>query len=115
MQTKIKHLLPLMLVAAFLSGGCATKMVITSEPAGAMVRLRGEGRAAFRWQTGPTVTPCEMDVYYGRVSVYVIWPEKVVDGGKTGMTFQNGTKSEKKEIELSAWRDVEKVHFVKPQ
>lgn len=75
-----------------------------------MVRLRGEGRAAFRWMTGPTVTPCEIDVYYGRVSVYAIWPDNVP--ASTGKI--NGVKSEKKQIDLSLWRDVESVHFVKP-
>ncbi len=75
-----------------------------------MVRLRGEGRAAFRWMTGPTVTPCEMDVYYGRVSTYVIWPEgQQASNGKI-----SGTKSEKKQINTSFWRDEESVHFVKP-
>lgn len=103
MKNKV-FLASLMSVAVLLSG-CATTVKVTSEPAGAMVRLRGEGRAAFRWMTGPTVTPCEMNVYYGRVNVYVIWPAD----GKTGPV-----KSEKKEVELSAWRDVETVNFVKP-
>lgn len=99
----------LLVCSAFLAG-CATTVKVTSEPAGAIVRLRGEGRAAFRWKTGPTLTPCEMDVYYGRVSVYVIWPDEQQNGaGKI-----NGVKSEKKELDLSATRDVETVHFVKP-
>ena len=102
---KNKVFLAGLLSVAVLLSGCATTVKVTSEPAGAMVRLRGEGRAAFRWMTGPTVTPCEMSVYYGRVNVYVIWPAD----GKTGPI-----KSEKKEVELSAWRDVETVNFVKP-
>ena len=99
-----------LLAACMMLSGCATQLKITSEPSGAMVRLRGEGRAAFRWMSGPTVTPCDMDVYYGRVSVYVIWP----DGEQTAKGKINGVKSEKQQINTSIWRDVETVHFVKP-
>ena len=107
---KKKILLATLLAFGLFTGGCATRMRITSEPEGAMVRLRGEGRAAFRWKTGPTATPCEMDVYYGRVSVYVIWPDgQVSEPGKI-----SGVKSEKKTITLSDWGDDEHVHFVKP-
>ena len=105
-----KILLATLLAFGLFVSGCATRMRITSEPEGALVRLRGEGRAAFRWQTGPTVTPCEMDVYYGRVSAYVIWPN-----GETSKPGQiSGVKSEKKTVKLSNWRDVETIHFVKP-
>ncbi len=96
--------------ACVVLSGCATHIKITSEQPGAMVRLRGEGRAAFRWMTGPTVTPCEMDVYYGRVSVYVIWPE----GQQASSGKISGDKSEKKQINTSVWRDEESVHFIKP-
>lgn len=99
-----------LLACSVFLAGCATTVKVTSEPAGAIVRLRGEGRAAFRWMTGPTLTPCEMDVYYGRVSVYVIWP----NGQQVGGSKISGVKSEKKELDLSAARDVETVHFVKP-
>jgi len=99
-----------LLAGCVLLSGCVTKIKITSEPAGAMVRLRGEGRAAFRWMTGPSVTPCEMDVNYGRVSVYVIWP----DGTQASQGKISGVKSEKQEIDLSPWREEESVHFVKP-
>lgn len=112
---KSKIVLAAAMATAVLLGGCATKIKVTSEPPGAMVRLRGEGRAAFRWMTGPTVTPCEMDVYYGRVSVYVIWPDgKPVGQQRPGGMLVNGVKSEKQEVDLSPWRDVETVHFVKP-
>lgn len=105
-----KMLFVLLLAFGLFAGGCATRMRITSEPEGALVRLRGEGRAAFRWKTGPTVTPCEMDVYYGRVSVYVIWPNgNVAEPGR-----MRGIKSEKKTVTLSNWHSVENVHFVKP-
>lgn len=107
---KMRISLTTMLLVGLLSGGCATKIMITSEPEGAMVRLRGEGRAAFRWKTGSTVTPCEMSVPYGRVSVYVIWPEETMQPGGEIV----GVKSEKKQIDMSAWRDTESVHFVKP-
>ncbi len=95
---------------AFLATGCATRMIITSEPEGAMVRLRGEGRAAFRWKTGPSATPCEMDVYYGRVSVYVIWP----DGEEKAPGRLRGVVSERQTRDLSLWHRTEAVHFVKP-
>lgn len=98
------------LATCVMMSGCATRIKITSEPSGAMVRLRGEGRAAFRWMTGPTVTPCEMDVYYGRVSTYVIWP----DGTQVTKGKIRGVKSEKKQVNTSVWRDEESVHFVKP-
>ena len=100
-----------LLACSVFLAGCATTVKVTSEPAGAIVRLRGEGRAAFRWKTGPTLTPCEMDVYYGRVSVYVIWPDDVQQAAAGKIS---GIKSEKKELDLSASREVESVHFVKP-
>lgn len=107
---KKKILLVGLLAFGLFLGGCATHMKITSEPSGAMVRLRGEGRAAFRWKTGPSATPCEMDVYYGRVSVYVIWPDGTISQpGKIA-----GVKSETKTITLSDWGEDESVHFVKP-
>jgi len=107
---KKKILLATLLALGLFAGGCATRIRITSEPEGALVRLRGEGRAAFRWKTGPTVTPCEMDVYYGRVSAYVIWPN-----GETSKPGQiSGVKSEKKTVTLPNWGEDETIHFVKP-
>ncbi|MGI5870174.1 MAG: hypothetical protein ACOX9C_12125 [Kiritimatiellia bacterium] len=112
---KLRILPATLMLAALMLGGCATKIKVTSEPSGAMVRLRGEGRAAFRWKTGPTVTPCEMDVYYGRVSVYVIWPDIQPDGQpRMDGKRISGVKSEKRQIDLSPWRDEESIHFVKP-
>lgn len=109
---KSKIFLAATVVAAALVSGCATKIKVTSDPPGAMVRLRGEGRAAFRWKTGPTVTPCEMDVYYGRISAYVIWPDDQL-WSSDGKAI-TGVKSEKKTVDLSMWRKEETIHFVKP-
>ncbi len=86
-------------LAACLLTGCATRLHIVSEPAGAVVRVRGEGRASFRWETGKTTTPCDMNVYYGRVSSYVIWPD--------------GTRSVTKTVPLSNWERDTTISFCK--
>ena len=84
----------LALCAAFATG-CATRVRIESEPSGAMIRYRGEGRAAFRWRTAPTAAPADLKLYYGRISTYAIWPD--------------GTVSEKKSVSLSALRPEERI------
>lgn len=81
--------------AAVLCGGCATRVKVRTEPAGAMVRYRGEGRAAFRWKTAPTASPTEFDVYYGRISAYAVWPD--------------GSQSRHETVTLSNWRDTEEI------
>ena len=89
-------LLPLLLAAAALGAGCASTVRIQSEPAGARIRWRGEGRASFRWRDAPSPAPTTLDgVYYGRISVYAIWPD--------------GAESQHREVVLSNWRDPEPV------
>ncbi len=84
-----------LVLCAALATGCATRVRIESEPAGAMIRYRGEGRATFRWKTAPTAAPADLKLYYGRISAYAIWPD--------------GTVSEKKTLSLSALRPEEKI------
>ena len=89
-------LLPLLLAAAALGAGCASTVQVRSEPAGARIRWRGEGRATFRWQDAPGPAPTTLaDVYYGRISAYAIWPD--------------GSQSRKTEVVLSNWRDPDPV------
>ena len=107
---KIKYLLVCLAACSMFAGGCATKIKVTSDPAGAMIRYRGEGRASYRWKTAPKATPCEFDVYYGRISAYAIWP----DGAQGAAGSFNAVKSEPQEVSLSAFRDVEALHFTKP-
>lgn len=95
----MKRILLLAALAA-LSAGCATHVRIQSEPAGAMIRYRGEGRAAFRWKTAPTTAPTEFDTRYGRISVYAVWPD--------------GTKSEHVMVPLSSWQDPAPIVLRKP-
>lgn len=102
-----------MLAGSVLFGGCATKIKVTSEPAGAMVRYRGEGRASYRWKTAPKLTPCEFSVPYGRISAYAIWPDKAQ--AKTESGGMNGVQSERKQVNLSLLRDEESIHFTKPK
>ena len=114
---KEKHQMPrptfflLILAAASLAAGCATKLQFTSDPPGALIRVRGEGRASFRWQDAPAPTPTEMTVKYGRISAYAIWPEGAPDP-ETGRF--PATISAQQEIPLSSSRDIERIHFVKP-
>ncbi len=87
-------LLPLLLAAAALGAGCASTVRIQSEPAGARIRWRGEGRASFRWKDAPAPAPVVLeDVYYGRISAYAVWPD--------------GSQSRKTEVVLSNWGDPE--------
>ena len=65
-------------LAAVLATGCATNVHVRSEPEGAMIRYRGEGRATFRWKTAPTTAPADLKLWYGRVSAYAIWPDGTV-------------------------------------
>lgn len=82
-------------LCAALATGCASHVRVVTEPAGALVRYRGEGRAAFRWKTAPTASPTAFDVYYGRVSAYAIWPD--------------GSRSRHKTVSLSNWRDPDPI------
>ena len=81
--------------ALCLAGGCASHVRVRTEPAGAWVRYRGEGRAAFRWKTAPSVAPTAFDVYYGRISAYAVWPD--------------GSQSRHETVTLSNWRDPEEI------
>ena len=89
-----RTLLPLLFLATALGAGCASTVRIQSEPAGARIRWRGEGRASFRYRDAPGPAPTTIDrVYYGRISAYAIWPD--------------GSQSRKTEVVLSNWRDPE--------
>jgi hypothetical protein len=88
-------LLPALAAAALLGAGCVSTVRVRSEPEGAMIRYRGEGRAAFRWKTAPTSAPTSFDVYYGRISVYGIWPD--------------GSQSAHRTVTLSNWRDPDEI------
>ena len=93
---RTRPLLPLLLAAAAFASGCASTVRIQSEPAGARIRWRGEGRATFRWKDAPAPAPTTIeDVYYGRITAYAIWPD--------------GTQSRPTEIVLSNWRDPDPV------
>ncbi|MBR1608492.1 MAG: hypothetical protein IJ678_02620, partial [Kiritimatiellae bacterium] len=81
--------------AALLSCGCATRVLVKSEPEGAWIRYRGEGRATFRWKSAPTAAPADLKLYYGRVSAYAIWPD--------------GSVSDVATVPLSASRPVEEI------
>ena len=81
--------------AALLACGCASHVRVRTEPAGAMVRYRGEGRAAFRWKTAPTAAPTAFDVKYGRISAYAVWPD--------------GSQSRHETVVLSNWRDPDEI------
>lgn len=96
-------ILALVMMAALMTAGCATKVQFTSEPEGAVIRYRGAGRASYRWNTASQVTPAEATVYYGKITAYAVWIDK--DG--------NQIDSEHKDVILSNWRDVETVHFNK--
>lgn len=91
--------------------GCATKVRFTSDPPGAFIRYRGEGRAAFQWKTHPETTPTEIDLYYGRISAYAIWPDGEMDKETRQLI---PVKTEPQDITLSALRPEEAVHFAKP-
>lgn len=100
---KLFKVLALAMMAVLMTTGCATKVKFTSEPEGAVIRYRGAGRAAYRWNTASKRTPAEVEVYYGKITAYAVWIDK--DG--------NQIDSEHKDVILSNWRDVETVHFNK--
>ena len=100
---KLFKVLALAIMAVLMTTGCATKVKFTSEPEGAVIRYRGAGRAAYRWNTASTRTPAEADVYYGKITAYAVWTDK---SGKH-------TYSNPKDVTLSNWRDTETVHFDK--
>ena len=104
-------ILPLIAATALFVSGCATTIKVTSAPPGAQVRYRGEGRAAFRWQDAPTVTPTEIKVYYGRISAYAFWEDGPLnpETGKIPVVL-----SVTKELKLSSVRDTEELHFIRP-
>lgn len=95
----MKKILLLAAVAA-LAAGCVTHVRVESDPAGAMIRYRGEGRAAFRWKTASAVAPAEFDTYYGRISVYARWPD--------------GTESDHVMVPLSSWENPAPIVLRKP-
>ena len=109
---KTTFLLPLLAASVIFSSGCATKVNFTSDPPGAFIRYRGEGRAAFRWKTEPVRTPTMVKMYYGRISAYAIWPDGKTDPD-TKLLIP--VKTEPQEVSLSALRDSEAVHFVMPE
>ncbi len=96
----MKKVILTMLAAAALCG-CTTTVKVSTDQPGAIVRYRGEGRAAFRWKTAPTASPTEFGVRYGRISVYAIWPD--------------GKESEHVMRSLSSSRPVEEINLVKPR
>lgn len=69
--------------ASIFLSGCATHVKVRSEPEGAMIRYRGEGRASFRWKTAPSTAPVDLSLRYGRMSAYAIWPDGTVSDVET--------------------------------
>lgn len=100
---KLFKVLALAVMAVLMTTGCATKVQFTSEPEGAVIRYRGAGRAAYRWNTASKRTPADVEVYYGKITAYAVWTDK--DG--------KHVYSEQKDVSLSNWKDVETVHFNK--
>ena len=87
----MKRLIAICALAA-LAAGCSTHVRIRTEPEGGVIRYRGEGRAAFRWQYAyPTKTKTEFDTRYGRITTYARWPD--------------GSESEKVSVSLSSFED----------
>ena len=116
MKTSI--LFTLLAVPLLFASGCATKVQFTSDPPGAHIRYRGEGRAAFRWKTIPETTsydaanPLVEKIYYGRITAYADWHDGKIDPETRKLT---PVLSERQEINLSSFDDVVKVHFVMPK
>ena len=97
---KLRNLSLLAVLSLSLAAGCATQINVHTEPGGAKIRSRGEGRAAFRWKDAPSLGDTSFKVRYGRISVYALWPDNV--------------RSEKVTLPLSMWRDVENITLVRP-
>ena len=95
-----------------LSSGCATKVTFISDPPGAYIRYRGEGRAAFRWKTAPNPAPTEINVYYGRISAYAIWPDGDINP-QTRQLIPVETAHQK--LSLSSTHKEEVMYFTMPE
>lgn len=103
--------LSLLLVAALglFAAGCATNVTVTADEPGALIRYRGKGRPAYRWQTAGIVRkpgdPCTFRARYSTVTAYAVWNEGT----------PNERRSEQVDIPLSNWRDTETVHLRAPK
>ena len=82
-----------------LAAGCASTVKVTSEPAGALVRVRGSGRASYRWKT-VGLTPCEFKTPYSAVNALVRW--------------KDGTVSDVVRLPVPLFGEPEPLHFTKP-
>lgn len=97
---KVRTLSFLFLAAACCLAGCTTQINVQTDPGGAKIRYRGEGRAAFRWKDAPTLGEARFPVRYGRISLYALWPD--------------GVRSETVTIPLSMRRKEENVKLTRP-
>lgn len=89
----------LALTIAILVSGCASTVKVESNPPGALVRMRGSGRAIYRWKTAG-LTPCEFKAPYSAIQTYVRW--------------EDGTESEKIRVEIPKFSDPDPIRFTKP-
>ncbi len=85
--------------ALVMATGCASTVRVESDPPGALVRMRGSGRAIYRWRT-VGLTPCEFKANYSAIQTYVRW--------------EDGTDSDKIRVTLPKWGDPAPVLFTKP-
>lgn len=97
---KSRSFLFLFAVLACCLAGCTTQINVHTDPSGAKIRYRGEGRAAFRWKDAPTLGDASFPVRYGRISVYALWPD--------------GVRSDPVTLPLSMWRKEETVNLTRP-
>jgi len=89
----------LLLALACLSAvGCASTVKVTSDPSGALVRVRGSGRASYRWKS-VGLTPCEFETPYSAVNACVQW--------------KDGSVSEVVRLPIPVFGEPEPLHFRK--
>ena len=95
MQLIAKYrLLPALLALALLAG-CATPVVVTSNPPGAAVYSRGSGRPAYRWRYRGN-TPVTFKVPYNSIQTFVQWSGE--DGQKSPVRYDKILFEDKVEL-----------------
>lgn len=98
-MNKSFSLFSLALAAVVLVSGCASTVRVESTPPGAVVRMRGSGRAIYRWRS-VGLTPCEFKAPYSAIQTYVRW--------------KDGTESDKVRVTIPKFSDPAPVVFTKP-
>ncbi len=88
--------------AALCVTGCATNVIVRTNPPDGAVYARGSGRAAYRWAyrgTAKADQPAQFEMYYSAMDVFVQWP----DGQRSEIRHED-MHFNKKEVQMEFTR-----------